>query len=487
MPEGRHFAATLWSAADLLLRQGVQFFVSVLLARLLSPEEFGTIALLYLFTGIAGAFVEGGMSSALIQRQDVTPADESTVFWMNLVAALISASALYLAAPWIAAWFGKPVLEPLTRILSINLIVSALGSLQTTLFTKRLDFRPIMFAGASATVLSGAAAVAMAWAGHGVWALASQTLIASGVTTALLWMQSKWRPSFVFSGASVRRLFRFGGFMLASALLDITFNQCYALMIGKMYGVRDLGQYSRAQSTAQPPSALLNGIIGRVAFPAFSMASSPERLRHVFRLALQSVMLLNAPAMLGLAAVAEPLVLTLFGKVWLPAVPIMRVLCLAGLLMPLHVLNLQALMALGRSDLFFRLEVVKKMLGIGLLWLGSSYGAIGVAWGMVAAGVLSFFINALFARKLFGYGTMQQLLGVLPAVAASATMAAAVMVFGGSIDSFTPPARLGIEVGFGIALFLALSASFRLPAFSNFRDALSGARARWRWIESSSN
>ncbi len=471
----KSLSAVVWSGADIFLRQGLAFVVSIALARLLSPEEFGTIALLYLFTGIASAFVDSGFSAALVQRQDTTSTDESTVFWFNLTMGALVALGLGAAAPWIAGFFQLPILELLTLALALNVFVSALGSIHGTLLTKRLDFRTQMEIGAWSTLLSGTVAILLAWRGFGVWALAAQTLTATTVTTVLLWWLNPWRPRRVFSLDSARRLFGFGGYMLASGLLDIAYNRLYTLLIGKFYGVRELGFYSRADGVKQLPVGVLTGILSRVAFPIFSSAAhDPERLRRGTRLAVRGMMLINVPMMLGLAVVAEPLIATLFGAQWLPAVPILQVLCLAGVFWPLHVINLSVLMAQGHSHLFFRLEVVKKGLGVALLVAGAFYGVMGIAWSQVIFGALAFGINAYYTRRYLGYGPVAQIKDFSPALAVSLPMVGAVYGLGAWL--IVPPAlELLAMTVLGAVVFLALAWVSRVSAL---RDAVALVRNR---------
>jgi len=403
-------AAVLWSGADIFLRQGLQFGISIILARLLSPEEFGTIALLYLFTGLASVFVDGGFSTALIQRQDINQTDESTVFWFNLSVGFIVALGMWAIAPAIAKFFKQPVLAPLAGLMAINVILSAFGSIHGTLLTKKLDFRTQMKAGGIATAISGGAAIVMAWHGLGVWALAVQTVVATLFTTVLLWKLNSWRPDYEFSMTSVRKLFGFGGYILASGLLDITYNRLYTLLIGKLYGVQELGFYSRAEGTKQLPVGVLTAVLSRVAFPVFSAAISDiDQLRRGVQLSVRVMMLVNVPMMLVLMAIAEPLIQILFGDQWLPAVPILQILCFAGVFWPLHVINLNVLMAQGHSSLFFRLEVLKKILGIGALAVGAFYGVMGIAWSQVVFGVFAFFINAFYTGRHIGYGALSQI------------------------------------------------------------------------------
>ena len=467
--KSRALSATLWSGADILMRQGLQFGISIALARLLSPEEFGTIALLYLFTGIAGAFVDSGFSSALIQRQDITHTDESTVFWFNLAIGFLVALSLWAAAPLIAKFFALPVLLPLTGLLALNIFLSALGSIHGTLLTKHLNFRVQMKIGVFANLISGAIAITMACYGFGVWALAAQTVVATSLTTLLLWCLSPWRPALVFSKNSVSGLFAFGGYMLASGLLDIIYNRAYTLLIGHFFGVRELGFYNRADGTKQLPVGVLTSILSRVALPVFSKAAQDKtQLRRGVQLALRGMMLINVPMMLGIAATAEPLVLTLFGTQWLPAVPFLQVLSLGAVLWPLHVINLNVLMAQGHSHLFFRLEVIKKILGTALLVAGTFYGVMGIAWSQVIFGVLAFIINAYYSHLFLDYGVFSQTRDFLATLTISIVMALA--VYFASIQTYLlpmpllAPVQLILLIVLGLIIFIGLACLFRLTA-----------------------
>lgn len=463
-------AATAWSAADILLRQGVQFGITIVLARLLSPETFGTIALLYLFAGVAGIFAEGGLSSALIQRQDTTLTDESTVFWLNLNVSLLAAAIFFLAGPAIASLYDVPVLEPLAGVMALTVLAGALGTVPRALFTRAMNFRPLILVSVGSAILSGGIAIWLAWNGWGVWALAMQGLVAAVVTTLLTWLVSPWRPALVFSLASARRLFNFGGYMLASTFLEIVYSRLYTALLGTFYGVAALGYYVRADTTAQMPASVLNGIVARVAFPHFSRLAAGDRaqLTVSFRSALRCSMAIHAPAMLGLAAVAEPLVLFLFGETWMPSVPFLRVLCLASLLMPLHVLNLQALMALGRADLFFRLEVIKKVIGIATLAAASAFGPIGIAWGMVLVGVASYFVNAHYVALLLRYGALPQLRDVGAVVGLAAVMASGIVALYAWLPQMPPWLCLLTGVAGGAVLYFGLIMLY----YQTYRDVV---------------
>jgi O-antigen/teichoic acid export membrane protein len=467
--KSRALSATLWSGADILMRQGLQFGISIALARLLSPEEFGIIALLYLFTGIASAFVDSGFSSALIQRQDITHTDESTVFWFNLAIGALVALSLWAAAPLIASFFVLPVLLPLTGLLALNIFLSALGSIHGTLLTKHLNFRVQMKIGAFSSLISGAIAITMACYGFGVWALAAQTLAATSLTTLLLWCLNPWRPALVFSKKSVRKLFGFGGYMLASSLLDIIYNRAYTVLIGHFFGVRELGFYNRADGTKQLPVGVLTSILSRVALPVFSTAAQDKaQLRRGVQLALRGMMLINVPMMLGIAATAEPLVLTLFGIQWLPSVHLLQVLSLGAVLWPLHVININVLIAQGHSHLLFRLEVVKKILGTTLLMTGTFYGVMGIAWSQVIFGALAFVINAYYSQRFLAYGVLAQTRDFLATLTISVVMALA--VYWASTQTYLlpmpllAPVQLILLIVLGFIIFIGLAFLFRLTA-----------------------
>jgi len=313
-----------------------------------------------------------------------------------------------------------------------------------------------MVIGVISAIASGGIAIVLASKGYGVWALALQVIAMTGISTGLLWVCHNWRPRLVWSGASARKLFGFGGYHLGSSLLDIVYIRLYTLLIGRFYSPRELGFYNNADTTAQLPSGFLTGVLTRVALPMFSASAGDKlQLRRGMQLSVRGMMLLNAPMMLGMAAVAEPLVRTLFGAQWMSAVPILRVLCIAGVLMPLHVLNLNVLMAQGHSRLMFRLEVTKKLVGVTLICGGAVYGVMGIAWSQVIFSVLAFFINARYSRRFLNYGVARQSGDFLPVLGVAAVMA--IMVYQLSVRwPISPLIELIALVSAGGVFFLAV-------------------------------
>jgi len=403
-------SAAKWSALDVFLRQGVQLAVTVVLARILAPEDFGVIAMLALFIGAASIFIDSGFSSALIQRQHVTHTDESTVFFFNLGMGSVTALLLCAAAPWIASYFKQPVLQYLTYAMAFNLFVGAFGSIHATLLNKELNFRTTAKVGAVSSIVAGTAAIYMAIQGYGVWSLAANSVASAIVTVLLLWLWHPWRPARSFSFASLRSFFRFGGYEMAAGLLDVLSTNLYLILIGKLYSVRDVGFYDRAQRTQQLPITLMMGIINRVAFSTFaSVKEDKVRLVRGLRQAQAIAMFVNLPVMLCVIILAEPLVVTMFGAKWLPIVPILQVLGLGGLLWPLHVLNLNILRAQGRSDLFFRITMIKKVFTISMTVVASFYGIMAIAWMQVVISFLGYFVNTHYTKIFLDYGGWKQL------------------------------------------------------------------------------
>lgn len=449
----------------MLLSRGAGFLISMILARLITPEEFGIVALLLLFSGVAGLFVDSGFGAALIQKREHTFDDECTVFWFNLIAGTIAGALLALAAPWIARFYAQPILEPLTWVMAANLWLSAWMVVHNALLTKKLHFRTKMKAGVTATVISGTLAIVLAMDGWGVWALAAQTITATAVNVALLWILHAWRPAWIFSVHSFRRLFRFGGFMLLSGLLDVVASRLYTVLVGKLYSAGDLGFFTRASATKDLPQGVLAGIFSKVAFPVFSAQSHDAvRLREWLRVALVTMMAINLPVMLGLCVTADAVVVTVYGPQWRPAVPILQVLCGVGALWPLQLANLNVLMAQGHSNLFFRLEVIKKSLLVVMVVLASRYSVLAIAWGMFASSIVAFFINSYYTEKFLGYSAWRQLSDIAPYALLASAMAAVIWIGAGFIADQPVILRLMIEVVAGAAIYIGVGRALGLEA-----------------------
>ena len=402
--------ATWWSALEILARYGVQFAVMVVLARLLTPSDFGLIAMLMVFTTIGALLVDSGFGTALVQKQRTSDDDETTVFASGLAISAVVAVVLCLCAPAIAAFYSQPALESLTKLLSLVLPLSALAAVPDALLTQRLDFRSRANAEIVASLCSGVVAVLLALRGFGVWSLAWQSIVAIGVRAALLWRYSRWRPRGRFSRKSFHELFGFGGYIVASNLLEAISIRVQSLLIGRLFDSRALGYYTLAQNTQLAPTSFISGVLNRVGLPVFStVADQPAKLASALRLSLRVAVFVFVPCMVGIAVVAKPLVVFLYGARWAPAAPLLSILSVSAALWPVHVLNLAAISAKGRSDMFFKIALIKKISMIALVCACSPLGPVAVAWAVLASSLFAAVINTWYSHKLLGYGAFAQL------------------------------------------------------------------------------
>lgn len=469
--------AAKWSTVDVFIRQGVQFGVSMVLARLLAPDDFGIVALLTLFTGVAVVLIDGGLSSALIQRQGTSHVDESTVFFFNVGMGGLSGVVLYAASPWIASFFDLPVLVDLSSVIAFSLAVGALGSIHTALLTKEMNFKILAKVGGISSVVAGSLALYMAAQGYGVWSLVGHTVASSIITVVLLWAWHPWRPTWNFSAASLQSLFRFGGYEMASTLLDVFYTNLYSILIGKLYSVRDVGLFSRARNTQLVPVTMMAGVIQRVMYSSFaSVAEDKIRLVRGLRRAQAVVMLINMPITVSIIILAEPLVHALFGEQWLACVPILQVLGLSGILWPLSILNLNLLRAQGHAHLRLKIEVLKKGIAI-LMTLGASYhGVMAIAWAQVAVSVTTYYLNSYHMKILLSYGSLDQLRDLAINFATVIPMVIVLYFVVGAVQTL-PIIKLAVASAVGSGIYLVTCRMF-CAELLNESLALIGMRAR---------
>jgi O-antigen/teichoic acid export membrane protein len=471
----RSLKAVIWSSADTFGRQGMQFITSILLARLLSPAEFGLVGMIVVFMAVATSFVDSGFSSALIQRKELTEEDKTSVFLFNISAGLAMAVVMYGAAPWIARFYAQPILTGLTRLLALNLFLQACGSVQFALLSRRLDFKTQWKVGMAATGISGAVAVVLAWRGFGVWSLAIQANISALIMTVLVWCLVPWRPSRKGSIKSLRSLFGFGSRILASGLLSTMFDRVQLLLIGKVFGPADLGYYTRAYGTQQMPASIFQTIVSKVTFPMFStIAHDRERLKTAMRKCLTTIGAVVIPMMVGLALLARPAVIVLFGARWLPCVPYLRILALAGALYPLHVANLDVLMAAGRSDLFLRAEIAKKVLIAAGLAVSVPISVLAMVWAAFVVSILCYGVNAAYAQRVIDYNVAAQTRDLIKPLLAAGAMAGAVGLLMCAV-SLRPHLMLLACVITGAAVYFLMSFVLRVEAITHTSRELFGA------------
>jgi teichuronic acid exporter len=463
--------ALSWSFIEAIGARGVQFVIGIVLARLLFPEQFGLIGMLTIFMAVAQAFLNSGFGAALIQKRDATPIDTCSIFYFNIMVGLAATGLLCLAAPWIAAFYNQPILTPLTRVLSLTIVINSFGLIQNTVLAKQIDFKTLTKVSLVAGLISGAIGITMAFYGFGVWSLAVQQISSSFFGTILLWFFNTWRPALIFSLKSLREMFGFGSRLLASGLLDQIFSNVYLLVIGKVFSASDLGFFTRAKSLQELPSQTLAQMVGRVTFPVFStMQEDPARLKRGMNKALTMLVLVNFPMMIGLAAAARPLVLVLLTEKWAESIPYLQLLCLVGLLYPLHVINLNLLQALGRSDLFLRLEIIKKILVVINIAITWRWGISAMICGMLATSIVSYYLNSYYTGVLIGYPIREQIRDLSSYLIMTALMGMAVYAVG-LLPFSSYWSMLLVQIAVGIVTYVGLCRVFRLSAFMELWQA----------------
>ncbi len=415
-----------WSAIERVALLGIQFVIQVVLARLLTPEDYGIVGILAVFLAVSQTFIDSGFTNALIQNQQRTEKDFATAFFFNGAISVFCYGILFFGAPFIADFYEMPQLLPVTRVIGFSLIFSALSAVHRTLLTIKVDFKTQAKATLSAVILSGVIGIILAYCGFGVWALVVQTLVNTGVTTLFFWLLVRWFPQHFFSPASFKPMFSFGSKLLAASLLHTVYMNLYPLVVGKFFSATALGYFSRAQQFASLPATTGSGILGRVTFPLLATVQDDnERLSTVYRKYLRVSTGAIAPVMLGLCALTEPLVLILIGEKWLPIAPLMQVLCLAWMVDPIALVNLNLLNVKGRTDLVLRLEVVKKITATAILFASLPFGLIGLCWGKAIYAQIALIMNTHYTGKFLGMSYWAQMKEVLPIYLLSTAMAGA--------------------------------------------------------------
>lgn len=420
----------MWSAADAFLGQGVSFLVGIVLARLLSPDEYGLIGICMIFNSVLNGIVDSGFSNALIRKKDCTVDDYNTMFLTNLGFSIVLYGLLFVSSPLVAHFFGRQELTALVRATGLLLFFNALSITQVTILTKRIDFKTRTKASLISAILSGIVGIAMAYTGFGVWALVGQMLSKQLLYTLCLWILNKWWPSLKFSSKSFHYMWGFGWKLLVSGLLNNIWNQLYQVVVGKFYSPATLGQYTRGQEYASIFSSNLTSIIQRVSYPVLSeIQDDKHRMVEGYRRVIKMTMFVTAICMISLGAVAEPLIYCLIGPQWHEAATYLPLICISMSLYPLHSINLNMLQVLGRSDIFLYLEILKKIIGILPICIGIF---VDIYWMLIASiliGFVSLYLNSWYTGKALGYTFWKQLIDIAPSFGVAFTIALSVFFF----------------------------------------------------------
>ncbi len=457
------FSNFIWRFAERCGAQLVTFVVSIVLARLLMPEDYGTIALVTVFTTIMQVFVDSGLSTALIQKKDADDLDFSSVFYFNFAVCIFLYLIMFLSAPFIA-FYKIPELTPVVRVISLTIVISGIKGVQQSYVSRNMLFKRFFYATLGGTIFSAFLGIAMAYTGFGVWAIVAQLLSNTAIDTLILWITVKWRPKFMFSWERLKGLLKFGWKMLCSALLDTGYNNLWNLLIGKVYSSVDLAYYNEGDKFPKLIIANINTSIDSVLLPAMSKEQdNVEIIKSMTRRSIMVSCYIMAPLMLGLACCASNVVILVLTEKWLPCVFYMQIFCINYAFYPIHTANLNAIKAMGRSDLFLKMEIVKKSMGLLLLLFTMFISVKAMAYSLLFSTLVSMMINSWPNKKLMNYSFLEQMKDISPSILLAIGMGV-IVYFIGMINLPILPLLL-IQVFCGGIIYIAGSAAFKLEPF----------------------
>jgi O-antigen/teichoic acid export membrane protein len=443
------FKGVIWSAVERFSTQGVQFLFGILLARLLTPNDYGIIAMLTIFLAICQTFIDSGFANAIIRKIDRNEKDMATMFFFNIGMSLVCYAIIYLSAPFIASFYKMDELTLILRVLALRLIIQSFAAIQATNLTIRIDFKKQAKISLSAAIISGIVGIGFAYKGYGVWALVIQSLFSSTFSSILYWIVVRWHPQCFFDKESFKSLFSYGSKLLISGLLDTIYNNLYPLVIGKFYTPAQLGAFAKADHFSQFPSQNVMRILHRVSFPVLStLQNDPQRMRSCFLKFINYSALIIFPLMLGLLALSKPMTLLFLTERWSEMIPLLQILCIAMMWYPVHAINLNVLQVIGRSDLFLKLEIIKKIIGLTTLLITLRIGITAMCIGQIVNSILCLFVNTYYSKKFINAGIGEQLKFLFPTLLNSATMAAIIL----AINSLLPQDKYALQIGIGLTI-----------------------------------
>ena len=466
-----------WSALDNAAQYGIQFVIGIVLARLLSPDDYGLLGLTGIFTVICTALVSGGFSNAIIRKKDATDDDYNTAFICNLSMSLLLYAVTFPCAPLIADFFSREELTPLIRVSSLGLIIGALAMVQRTRLTKRIDFKTQTKITLVSTIVSGMVGIVMAITGFGVWALVAQQLMIQVLNTLQLYIYNRWLPRLRFSTESFHDLFGFGWKLMVTSLLDAVWKELYQVVVGKFYSPATLGQYTRAKHYARLFSQNLTSVMDRVTYPVLSsIQDDKERMVSAYRRIIRTSMFITAVAMFSLGAVSEPLIYCMIGPKWHEASTYLPLICISSSLYPLHAINLNMLKVQGRSDLFLGLDIIKRFISLPPLFVGAFVGIMPMLWVNIFVGIIGYYLNSYYSGRLLGYSTWMQLRDIAPSYGLATAIALSVWFL-----KYLPLSYwiiLPLQLVVGTAVFFTLCKLFKLKEYEEIIGILKQYRKK---------
>lgn len=462
--KSKTISGLLWKFAERIGAQAITFVLSIILARLLSPSDYGAIAILLVFITIADVFVNAGFGSALIQKKDADNLDFSSVFYFSFILSIFVYLVVFLSAPFVANFYNMLILQPTLQVLALRIPIAAINSVQQAYVSRNMQFKKFFYSTLSGTAASALVGIFMAYNGYGIWSLVGQYLSNAVINTIVLFSVINWRPQLIFSLQRLKSLFSYGWKLLLSGLLDTGYQSLSSLLIGKFYTPADLAFFDTGKKFPMVIVTNINSSISSVLFPALSSEQDePERVKAHTRKAIQISSYIMWPMMLGMAACADNIVSLVLTDKWLPAVPYLQIACITYGLWPIHTANLQAINAMGRSDIFLKLEFVKKIIGITALLISIQYGVLAIALIGIITGIIATFINAYPNGYLLKYSYAEQIKDILPSFLCALGMALFVYFTGKFVENIY--FKLLIQVILGTLVYIFISKIFKLVSF----------------------
>lgn len=467
----------IWRFLERCGAQGVTLIVSIVLARLLNPEIYGTVALVTVFTTIMQIFVDSGMGNALIQKKDADDLDFSSVFYFNIMMCSVLYLIMFFAAPFIAAFYKILELTAVVRVLSLILIISGVKNVQQAYVSRHLMFKRFFFATLGGTIGAAVIGILMAYWGFGVWALVAQMLFNATIDTLILWITVKWRPKKMFSTQRLKSLFSYGWKLLVSSLLDTVYNNVRQLIIGKIYTKSDLAYYNNGKKYPEYLVSNINTAIDSVLLPTMSNEQEhPERVKSMTRRAIKTATFIIMPLMVGFAVCSKQLVSLILTDKWLPAVPFMQIFCISFAFYPIHTANLNAIKAMGRSDLFLKLEIIKKSIGVVTIIIAVKFGVMAMAYSMLVTSFISQVVNSWPNKKLLNYSYLEQVKDMLPQIGFSLLMG--MIVYFVSFLHLNSLITLLIQIPIGVIVYWLFSKLFHIESYEYIAGMLKNFRKK---------
>lgn len=461
----------IWSALQRFGTMGISFVSNIVLARLLTPDDYGCIGMLAIFITVSNTFVDGGFGSALIQKKEPTQKDYSTIFWLNLFISAVIYGILYISAPAVSRFYNIPLLSSVLRVQGMVLIINALNIVQTNQLRKSINFKRLAVIYIASQIVGAVCAIVLAYMGWGVWALVAQQIIASSITSVMLWVMNRWLPQLCFSFDSFKQLFSFGGFILASNLINTFCNNVQGLLIGKFFNPAILGYYTQAYKLEDVASHSISSVVDQVTYPVFSKVQSDnDGLKNIIYRLILSIAYVTFPMMLILVLIAEPLIGLLYGEKWLPSVPYFQIICIGGIAVCLQGVTYLAIASIGKSKELFLWTIIKRGLGMILLIAGMVlFGMNGLLWGFVLSCWSVTFINAYLVSKYIKYGLWQQIKDVLPIILISSMVFIITLVIANKL-TLGGYMYIVLVLLIYISMYLLLSSVVKLQAYSFIKE-----------------